>query len=322
MGGHRAGASFLAIVAAILVTSAPATSASATSASATSASAIAGAALTGVAAATGPPVSAASGDGTVRVPSRPSRILSLSASATQMLYAIGAGSQVIGVDKYSTYPAGAPRTKFTGYESSAEDYLYLRPDLVIFAFKSGTLIQQLRLLDIPTLLLPPAKDFAGVYGQLAELGTATGHAAGARRAQSSLQADLRAQVRAAGHRGWGDSYYIEVDPTLYAATSHTFIGAEFSLFGMDDIADAAGGGVAYPQVSAEFIVKEDPDYVFLADTVCCQQSAVTFAKRPGFSQLRAVRLHHVIEVNDSVASQWGPHTIEVLVGLLARTLRS
>ncbi len=126
------------------------------------------------------PVSVQSGDGTVRIPTRPERILSLSASATQMLYAMGAGSQVVGVDKYSSYPANAPRTKFTGYESSAEDYLYLRPDLVIFAFETGTLIQQLQALHIPALLLPPATGMAGVDSQLAELGTATGHQAAAR----------------------------------------------------------------------------------------------------------------------------------------------
>ena len=59
----------------------------------------------------------------------------------------------------------------------------------------------------------------------------------------------------------------------------------------------------------------------MADTVCCQQKPVSFARRPGFNVLRAVRLHHVIGVNDSVASQWGPHTIETFVALLAGTLR-
>ncbi len=104
-----------------------------------------------------------------------------------MLYAIGAGSQVVGVDKYSTYPPNAPRTKFTGYESSAEDYLYLRPDLVIFAFETGTLIQQLRVLHIPALLLPPATGMAGVDSQLA--GARDGHRPRGRsrqEAQSSL----------------------------------------------------------------------------------------------------------------------------------------
>ena len=77
------------------------------------------------------PVSVTSAAGTVRIAQRPRRILCLSPSATQMLYAIGAGRQIAGVDKYSWYPADAPRTHFTGYESSAEDYLPERPDLVI-----------------------------------------------------------------------------------------------------------------------------------------------------------------------------------------------
>jgi iron complex transport system substrate-binding protein len=267
------------------------------------------------------PVSVHSGDGTVRIAAKPERILSLSASATQMLYAIGAGGQVVGVDKYSTYPAGAPRTKFTGYESSAEDYLYLKPDLVIFPFRTGTLIQQLQALHIPALLLPPATGMAGVDNQLTELGMATGHEAGARSAGSALASNLGAATRRVGNAGRGKTYYIEVDPTYYTATSKTFIGAEFSLFGMRDIADGAGHGSAYPQISPEYILKEDPDYVFLADTVCCHETAALFAKRPGFSALSAVRLDHVIGVNDSVASQWGPHTIEVFVAQLARVLR-
>jgi iron complex transport system substrate-binding protein len=268
------------------------------------------------------PVSVHSADGTVQVPSRPDRILSLSASATQMLYAMGAGGQVAGVDKYSTYPPDAPRTKFTGYESSAEDYLYLHPDLVIFAFETGTLIQQLKTLHIPALLLPPATSMADVDSQLAELGTATGRLTAAHQVSSSLAADLARATRSVGHAGRGQTYYVEVDPTYYTATSKTFIGAEFSLFGMRDIADAAGHGSAYPQISAEYILKENPDYVFLADTVCCHQTPGTFDRRPGFSLLSAVRLHRVIGVNDSVAAEWGPHTIETFVSLLASVLRS
>ena len=267
------------------------------------------------------PVSVQSGDGTVSIPSRPDRILSLSASATQMLYAMGAGSQVAGVDKYSAYPPNAPRTKFTGYESSAEDYLYLHPDLVIFAFETGTLVQQLRVLHIPALVLSPATGMPGVYSQLQELGQATGHQSGASEVESSLAGYLSRAAHRVGAAGRGKTYYIEVDPTYYTATSHTFIGAEFSLFGMRDIADAAGHGSAYPQISAEYILKENPDYVFLADTVCCHETAASFAGRPGFSVLSAVKLHHVVGVNDSVASQWGPHTIEEFVRILVGVLR-
>jgi iron complex transport system substrate-binding protein len=277
-----------------------------------------------VAAAAAPvfPVSVESGDGTVDIPSRPDRILSLSPSATQMLYAIGAGRQVVGVDKYSSYPPNAPRTKFTGYETSAEDYLYLRPDLVIFAFQSGALIQQLRVLHIPALLLQPATGMPAVYSQLRELGQATGHQAEANAVQSSLASYLSAAAHRVGPAGQGKTYYIEIDPAYYTATSQTFIGAEFSLFGLRDIANAAGHGSAYPQISAEYILKENPDYVFLADTVCCHETPAAFSKRPGFSALSAVKRHHVIGVNDSIASEWGPHTVEEFVSILAGVLSS
>jgi iron complex transport system substrate-binding protein len=273
-------------------------------------------------ASSGFPVSVKSGDGTVRIAARPERILSLSASATQMLYEIGAGIQVVGVDEYSAWPANAPRTKFTGDESSAEDYLYLRPDLVIFAFPSGTLVQQLQKLHIPVLVLPPATTIANVDSQLGELGRATGHQTGAKNIEFSFGADIASAVRGAGGKGRGKTYYVELDPTnYYTATSGTFIGAEFSLFGMRDIADAAGHGSQYPQVSPEYILKENPDYVFLADTVCCGINSANFARRPGFSVLNAVRLDHVVGLNDSVASQWGPHTMEAFVNLLSRVLR-
>ena len=267
------------------------------------------------------PVTVTSADGRVTIPSRPTRILCLSASATQMLYSIGAGTQVVGVDKYSTWPPGTPRTDFTGFETSAEDYLYLHPDLVIFAFFEGTLVKQLQLLHIPVLVLPPPANFAGVYNQISELGLATGHTAAATKLHASLGSFVASAVRKAGGRGRGEDYYLEISPDYYTATSKTFIGAELGLFGMRDIADAAGRGTGYPQISAEYVLKEDPRYVFLADTVCCHETPSAFDHRPTFSLLRAVKDHDVFGVNDSVASQWGPHTIEEFVGFLSRVLK-
>lgn len=265
------------------------------------------------------PVSVQSGDGTVRIPTRPTRILSLSASATQMLYAVGAGPQVVGVDKYSTYPPNAPRTKFTGYESSAEDYLPLRPDLVLLAFNTTNLVAQLEKLHIPTLLLPPATTVASAYQQIAEIAAATGHSGATRRTVAAIASDLSRVTRSVGNTVRGASYYIEYDPTLYSGTSKTFAGALFARLGMLDIANAASrAGSTYPQLSAEYLVKANPDYVFLADTVCCAQTAKTFAARPAFSTLRAVHLGHVFPVNDSLASEWGPHSLETFFALIAK----
>ena len=177
----------------------------------------------------------------------PLRILCLSASATQMLYAIGAGPDVVAVDKYSTYPKQAPRTRLTGYEASAEDYLKYSPDLVVMAFNEGTMVQQLQKLHIAALVLPPATGLAGVYSQLKTLGQATGRTAGAARAAAALRRHVAAAVSSAGRAGRGQTYYLELSPKpLYTATSKTFVGAELSLFGLRDIADTAAHGPVTP----------------------------------------------------------------------------
>jgi iron complex transport system substrate-binding protein len=182
-------------------------------------------------------------------------------------------------------------------------------------------VAQLEKLHIPTLLLAPATTITGAESQIAELGKATGHVPGATTAISGINTDVSRVVRSVAAHGKGATYYVEIDQTYYSATSKTFIGALFSRFHMANIADAATRtGSAYPQLSAEYVIKANPDYVFLADTVCCGQSAKTFAHRPGFSTLRAVRLGHVIAVNDSVASEWGPHSMEGFVAVIAKTL--
>jgi iron complex transport system substrate-binding protein len=238
-----------------------------------------------------------------------------------MLYAIDAGKQVVGVDKYSTYPPDAPRTKFTGGETNAEGYLTVHPDLVLLAFPSGKVVQQLTVLHIPVLVLPPASNMAQVDQQMFELGRATGHYGRARSVAASLSAQVHRLVASAAGAGRGKTYYLELSPDYYTATSKTFVGSELSLFGMKDVADPAGRGTGYPQISAEFVLHANPYYVLLADTVCCAATPASFAHRPGFSALSAVRDHRVVGVNDSLASEWGPHTIEGFVGLVARLLR-
>ncbi len=258
------------------------------------------------------------GDGQVGIPARPSRILSLSASATQMLYAIGAGPQVVAVDKYSTDPPQAPRTSMTGYEDSAESYLTVHPDLVILAFDTdGRLVAQLRVLHVPTLLLPPAVTLNDTYQQMETLGTATGHLAAAKAAVATVKARIAAIVAAVGNRARGRTYYQEIDNTLYTATSHTFIGALYRLLGMVDIADAASKGSEYPQLSAEYLINANPDYVFLADTVCCGQNAASFGARPGFGTMKAVTEGHVFALNDALASEWGPRVADFLATIAA-----
>jgi iron complex transport system substrate-binding protein len=107
------------------------------------------------------------------------------------------------------------------------------------------------------------------------------------------------------------SVYHELSPDYYSATSSTFIGRVYRLFGLKNIADAAdSSGSGYPQLSGEYIIAADPSLIVLADTRCCGQSAETVAKRPGWSGLTALRNHAVIGVDDSIASRWGPRIVD------------
>ena len=109
------------------------------------------------------------------------------------------------------------------------------------------------------------------------------------------------------------TYYYELDDTYYSVTSDTFIGAVLGELGMKNIADAAkGASSGYPQLSAEYIVQANPDLILLADTKCCGQDAEKVAKRPGWQDLTAVQDGGVVELDDDVASRWGPRIADLL----------
>jgi iron complex transport system substrate-binding protein len=260
------------------------------------------------------PVTLTAANGPISIPHRPTRIVSLSASATTMLYAIGAGHQVTAVDKYSTYPAHTPLTTLTGFETDPEIYVPYRPDLLILAQdETGKLASQLAELGIPTLILPPANGVEDTYRQISLLGRATGHLGAATNENASIRRHLAAIVRSVGRRARGLTYYQEVDPTLYTATSKTFIGGLYKSLGMVDIADGAiSKGNEYPQLSAEALVAASPDYVFLADATCCGQSPRSFDSRSGYATIRAIKDHHVFVVPEAIASEWGPRIVQFL----------
>jgi len=265
------------------------------------------------------PVSIAAANGRVKVASRPTAILSLSPTATEMLYAIGAGSQVKAVDSLSDYPPQAPRTKLSAYQPNVEAIVAEQPDLVVESGDTGQLTKRLAAFSIPVLELPAPSNFAGEIDEFGQLGQATGHVSQARQEADRVGTELHRIAAAAPHHAKPLTYYYELDQTYYSVTSSTFVGQLLALIGMKSIADQASGAAksgGYPQLSAEYIIKANPDYIILADTVCCHQSATTVASRPGWSTMTAVREHHVIALNDDVASRWGPRVVDLLQSVL------
>lgn len=256
------------------------------------------------------PVTIEAANNTVTVPRRPERIVSLSPTATEILFAIGAGPQVVAVDEASSYPAEAPRTELSGYTPNLEALAAYRPDLVVYSSDPGELGSALTTLGTPGLLQPPAKRLADIYRQIGELGTATGRRAEASKLIDSMKRRIASITESAAERGSPMTYYHELDEGYYTATSKTFIGEIYGLLGLANIANAAGTG--YVQLSAEFIIKANPDLIFLADARCCGQSAATVAARPGWDQIDAVKNGAVFPLDDDIASRWGPRTVDFL----------
>ncbi|MGZ4154177.1 MAG: ABC transporter substrate-binding protein [Actinomycetota bacterium] len=259
------------------------------------------------------PVTVHAAGGAVTVPSRPERIVSLSPTATEMLFAIGAGDQVVAVDDQSNYPPDAPTTKLSGYEPNAESIASYDPDLVVYANDLGDVRSALDDLGIPALLQPAAAGLHDVYDQIEELGAVTGNESGAGKLVSTMRSQIAAIVAAVPKPPHALTYYQELDDTYYSVTSSTFIGKLYSLLGLRNIADAADkGGSGYPQLSPEYIISANPDLIFLADTKCCGQSRATVEKRPGWDGIAAVRNGGVIPLDDDVASRWGPRIVDFL----------
>jgi iron complex transport system substrate-binding protein len=263
------------------------------------------------------PVTVTTAAGKVHLTSRPDAIVSLSPTTTEMLYAIGAGSQVKAVDADSDYPSDAPITKLSGFEPNAEAIAGYRPDLVVISNNLDGITARLTALSIPVLDLPAAANMSGVYAEFTQLGAATGHVAQAQAEDTKLKAEIATILAGEPKRGRPLTYFYELGASpYYSVTDSTFIGSVLSLLGMKSIADSATGAAAaggYPELSPEFIFQANPDYIILSDTGSNGgQDAAAVSARPGWSALTAVQDKHIIVLNADIASRWGPRVAELL----------
>ena len=244
----------------------------------------------------------------------PKAIVSLSPTATEMLFAVGAGGQVIAVDDYSYYPPEAPVVEgLSGWNPNVEAIASFEPDLVVLS-DSGVQ-EELQLLGIEVFVAPAALDLDDVYEQMLALGDLTGNAGIADEAVLAMQAAIQEIIAEIKMANEPLTYFHELDDTLYSVTSSTFIGQIYAMTGLVNIADPAdedGSAWGYPQLSEEFILQADPDIIFYADGKCCAQSVSSISARPGWSELSAVRNGNIFEVDSDISSRWGPRLVDFL----------
>jgi iron complex transport system substrate-binding protein len=264
-------------------------------------------------AAAGFPVEIDSTSGVVTIESRPEAIVSMSPTATEMLFAVGAGDQVTAVDSFSNYPREAPVTDLSAFEPNLEAIAAQEPDLVVMGYPNPEIEDGLAGLGIPVLILPAAVTLDDTYDQIAQLGLATGQIDQA----ATVNADIRAEIDeimaerpAAG--GEPVRVYHELDETFFSASSGSFIGQLYEMLGFENIADAADpdGSIQYPQLQPEQILEADPSLIVITDAYGYGPTEI--AGRPGWEALSAVADGNIVQLDDDVASRWGPRVVELL----------
>jgi iron complex transport system substrate-binding protein len=264
--------------------------------------------------ASGFPVTIVADNGEVTIDARPQRIVSISPTSTEVLFAIGAGDQVVAVDSLSNHPPGAPVTELSGFSPNVEAIAAFDPDLVFLSFDPDEgLIPALGAVGIPTVLHGGPADLEAAFEQWLQVGSATGNEEQA----VTLVEETRDRIgRAyaslpAGTEGL--SYYWELDQAFYSVTSATFIGDLLSGTSMTNIAEPADeDGFGYPQLTSEYIIGSDPDFIFLADTICCGQTVSTVSSRPGWDTMSAISGETIVELDDDIASRWGPRIVDLV----------
>ncbi len=262
------------------------------------------------------PVTVAVGGAEVTLEERPTRIVSLSPTATETLFAIGAGDQVVAVDEFSNYPDDAPTTELSGFTPNIEAIAEFDPDLIVIAFDPDSMISDaFAPLGVPVVNQAPAVDRDDLLAQIEQLGALTGQTPQAVFLTSEIAERWDAAVAAdAG----GAKVYIELDQNLFSASSNSFMGAPLVEMGFVNIADAADEeGFGFPQMSAEAIIEANPD-VILVNNDATTDDGDSIRTRPGWEVIAAVANDRVVVVDSDLSSRWGPrfvHYIEEMAAL-------
>ncbi|MEX1252941.1 MAG: ABC transporter substrate-binding protein [Dehalococcoidia bacterium] len=252
----------------------------------------------------------------------PQRIAALSPGHVEMLFAIGAGDQVIAVEQNADYPpeAAAMEIKLSAFEPSAEAIAAVDPDLVIISNDLDGIVAALDNLGIPVLfddIDTRITTIEEVFESIEEMGRATGHADEAETLVDGLQERVDAVVEDAAGLD-GPTIYHELDVTggFFSVGPESFVGDLYSKLNAENIVEAGEG--AYPSLTQEAIIDRDPEVILLADAEFGQTPEVVSA-RPGWEAIAAVTNGRVYAIDADIYSRPGPRIVdalEELAGLL------
>ena len=270
------------------------------------------------AAAGGFPVTVTRSDGReLTIAQAPQRIASLSPAATEVLYAVGAGPQIVATDLQSDYPAEAANTtKLDAYQPNLEAIAAVEADLIIVATNQDDIVQALDRLGEKVLFRDMPESIDGVMEQVRLLASATGHAEEGERLAQEMEGRIEAVTGKLADVEEGPRIYHELDNTFFTVAPNSFVGDFYNLLKARNIAE--GAATAYPQFSQEEILDRDPEVIILADADA-GESPQTVKARPGWGAISAVKNDRIYVIDPDIVSRPSPRVVDGLEQL-ARVL--
>lgn len=285
------------------VATTPATTASSTTALATAS------ATTPAAAATSYPLTLTDDSKrTVKIEKAPQKIISLAPSNTELLYALGLGERVVGVDDLSDYPEEAKKKeKIGGFsKTNLEKIVSLSPDLVLAAgITSKELLTTLEQRNLTVVVFNPS-NVAGIADNLKLLGQITNVPDKAEAAITEFKKkidEVTAKVKNAKAK---PRVFYELDSSGFTVGNGSFINDILNLVGAQNI--AAEGTNPYPQLSQEVVISKDPQVILVGDDSGGETTPEKIMARPGWSNISAVKEKRVFALTANWVNRPGPRT--------------
>ena len=240
------------------------------------------------------------------------RIVSVSPTHTETLFALGLGEFVVGVDSTSDFPDAALDVRRDDLQADSADLgplLALDPDVVIIGDDPTGLAQRLDTEGVASFSGPEPDTLDDVYAQILGIAGVVGRPDLGEDLVVSMRASVAAAVASLPAES-GRTYFHEIDPSLVTITSGNFLDAVYGELGLESIVAADPSG--FTAVTSDQVLSADPDVIMLADVECCSVNVDVLANRPGWSGLTAVSNGAVVELQDYMVMRWGPRVVDLV----------
>ena len=237
------------------------------------------------------------------------KIISLSTTHTEIIQSLEAQDTLIAVDAFSE--VDFPVERIDAYTVTAEELAPLNPDMVIVAFDFNGIVEGLESQEINYVLLPPAKNFEDVYSQISTIGEIVNKKGEASSKVRDMKLEINRILDDANYENVSVYHEIGYSYGIYSVNSDSLIGEIYNELGIVNIANSEEDpfGSGYPALSEEMVIETNPDYIVVGHSDYLNKD---LSIREGWGNISAVENSNVYFLDDTLASNWGTTTVQLV----------